>query len=99
MIIPIQSLLTASESRDSVRNTPLQSCREIWKYRQILQFRIFRNDPMIKTYFTVLIIICAMSSYQKLYLYNYPKGVSPIKVNITKGTLYEIYCLMKYCLL
>ena len=38
-------------------------------YRQIIILRLFRNDPTFKTYFTVVIIICAIRSCQNIYLY------------------------------
>ena len=41
----------------------------------ILQFRLFRNDPTIKTYFTVIIIMCGISLDKKNVLYNNMKSV------------------------
>ena len=45
----------------SVRDSRSQSLWEIGKYRQI---RLFRKYPTIKTFFSVIIMICAMSSSQ-----------------------------------
>ena len=52
-----------------------ESLREIRKYRQILQFRQFRNDPAIKTYYRVIIVICVINLDKKINLYNNPKSV------------------------
>ena len=41
---------------------------EIRIYEQILQFYLFRNDPTINTYFTVIIIICGISLDKKKYI-------------------------------
>ena len=37
-------------------------------YRQILQFDLFRNDPAIKTYFTVIINVGCLFVFVILYL-------------------------------
>ena len=47
------------------RETRYLSKLEKGKYRQILLLRLFQNDPTIKPSFTVIIIICAISSCQK----------------------------------
>ena len=44
------------------------------------------------------IIICAISSFQETYLFT-QKVYLQIKVNITLGSLSEIYHRLKYCLL
>ena len=36
----------------------------------MLQLRLFRNDPTVKTFFAVIIIICVVSLCKKINLYN-----------------------------
>ena len=56
---------------------------EIRIYLQILKFRLLLNDTTIKTYITVIIIICGTSLDLKNNLYNNTKVYLQIKLNIT----------------
>ena len=56
--------------------------RQIGIYRQILKFRLFRNHQMIKTYFTVIMIICGISLCQIVNKYNNTKR--GVFINLSK---------------
>ena len=63
----------------------------------MLNTDILRNDPTIKTYFTVIIIVCGISLCQKINLYDTRKVHLPVKVNITQGSRWAIHSRLKYC--
>ena len=59
--LPIECQRTRPCNWSVASATRLQCYRQMGKYLHIHQFRLFRNYPTIKTYFTVIINICAYS--------------------------------------
>ena len=81
-----QSLCNSSESRDQMPVFATHVRKVIGSYGNIdkyFNFRLFLNYQTIETYFSVIIIICEISSRQKIYFYNNTKMYLPIKENIT----------------